>query len=188
MLVSCQCCIICHPSSVGLTNISPGYLRLKSPILLVSWLPLSEDAGVTEIGQIGIMTEREEREPLRPECSQSEQETRKHPRAVSQSANILYEQKKIFAENIDTDQCPHPCHNADNGNTQRWSETRGLCLGSCAIMRAREQSWPLIGQNQESSGFWLADEGHVPRPNEDPSLPVRMEIMHDAWTCKIIKF
>ena len=46
---------------MGLTNISPGYLRLKSPILLVSWLPLSEDAGVTEIGQIGIMTEREER-------------------------------------------------------------------------------------------------------------------------------
>ena len=90
MVASCQYCIICHLSFASLTNISPSNLRLKSPILLVSWLPPSEDARVTEIGH--------EREPLRPECSQSEQETRKHPRSVTQSENMLY--KKYSQKNI----------------------------------------------------------------------------------------
>ena len=159
MLVPCQCCIICNPSSIWLTNISPVYLRLKSPILLVSWLPLTEDAGVTEIGQIRIM--REEREERTTAAGvQSVSQNRKHANIhgpwVSRK-NILYKQKKIFSENIDTDQqCPHPRHNADNGNTQRWSETRGLCLGSCAIMRVREQSWPLIVRMRRArASDWL---------------------------------
>ena len=88
-------------------------------------------------------------------------------RAVSQNrkhANIhgpwvsreIFDEKNIRRKYWQREWCPHPCHNADNGNTQRWPETRGLCLGSCAIMSQAPElasHWsgsreirPLIGQ------------------------------------------
>ena len=49
---------------------------------------------------------------------------------------------------------------------------------------SRDKSGPLIGQGQETFGFWLADDDQVSRPNEDPSLALRVEIL-GAWTCEI---
>ena len=158
MLVSRHYCIICHSSSLALTNISPVYLRLKSPILLVSWLPLTEEAGVTEIGQLGSW--RREKRERENHCG--------GVRAVSQNrkhANIhgpwvsreIFDEKNIRRKYWHREWCPHPCHNADNGNTQRWPETRGLCLGSCAIMSQAPElasHWSGSGEIRPLIGWW----------------------------------
>ena len=96
----------CHSSSLALTNISPVYLRLKSPILLVSWLPLTEEAGVTEIGQFWSWRREKRERSTAAEWVQSVRTGNTQTSTQSESVG-KYWMKKIFAENIDTENGVH---------------------------------------------------------------------------------